>query len=90
MDNLIMAFDNKLGQANLRVVDDETYDLLYDIYKNQEIGNDGYDKMIDEFWRIFCKIDEKKNFRHILLQWNSHDHLETPIKFKRILQVLEY
>jgi len=87
MDNLIIDFDG-IGEASLHVVDDETYDILFNLYENQKAGHDGYDEMIEEFWRIYNKADEKKNFQRLVLQWNSHDHLEKPIKFKRMLQVL--
>jgi hypothetical protein len=87
MDNLIIAFDT-IGEASLNIVDDESYDRLYEIYKNQGAGHDGYDKMIEEFWGVFTELDNEKNFQHIGLQWNSDDNLEKPITFKRILQLL--
>ena len=86
MDNLIISFGT-IGEAGLHIVDDDTYDTLYEIYKNQKPG--GYDDMMEEFWKVFHEIDEKKNFQFKVLQWNSDDTFEKPITFKRILQLLD-
>lgn len=87
MDNIIFTFD-EIGEAGMDIVDDESYDILFKLYESQQPGHQGYDEMIEEFWGVFAELNEKKNFKHILLQWNSHDHLEEPITFKRILQVM--
>ncbi len=89
MENLIIAFDG-IGEASLYIVDDKTYDTLYAIYENQESGGNGYSKMMGDFWRKFEKIENinGKDFQRLTLQWNSDDHLESPVTFKRILQLL--
>jgi len=88
MDNLIILFGT-IGEASMTVVDDETYDLLFELYENQSEGYNGYSEMYEKFSKILNEMDNKKNFQHLVLQWNSHDDLENPITFKRILQVLE-
>ena len=85
MKNLIIAFDS-IGEASLYVVDNKTYDLLFELYKNQKPGANGYSEMMEEFWKV---LNERERVKSIYLQWNSHNHLKTPITFKRILQVLQ-
>lgn len=90
MDNLIISFSS-IGEAGLTIVDDKTYDLLYELYENQEAGSNGYSEMMEKFWKTLEECEEKSEdkFQHICLQWNSHDNLKEPVTFKRILQVLE-
>ena len=89
MKNLIIAFDS-IGEANLYVVDNKTYDLLFELYKNQKQGSNGYSEMMEEFWKVLHERDIKGGrVKSIYLQWNSHNHLKTPITFRRILQVLQ-
>ena len=89
MDNLIITFDG-IGEAGLSIVDDKTYDILYAIYDNQGPGPNGYSEMMEKFWQEFEKIEKVngKDFQRLILQWNSHTHLERPVTFKRILQLL--
>jgi len=89
MNDLIIAFDS-IGEAALYVVDEKTYDLLFEIYKNQTAGSNGYSDMMEKFWKVLVDRETERggSFDHILLQWNSHDHLKETITFKRILQVL--
>jgi len=89
MKNLIIAFDS-IGEASLYVVDNKTYDLLFELYKNQKPGANGYSEMMEKFWKLLNEREAKGGrVKSIYLQWNSHDHLKTPITFKRILQVLQ-
>jgi hypothetical protein len=89
MENLIIAFDG-IGEASLYIVDDKTYDILFAIYESQEATGDGYSKMMGDFWRRFEKIENSNgiDFQRLTLQWNSDDILESPVTFKRILQLL--
>ncbi len=89
MDNLIIAFDG-IGEASLTIVDDNTYDILYAIYENQESGANGYSEMMEKFWAELEKIEKvfKTDFQRLVLQWNSDDTLKSPVTFKRILQLL--
>ncbi len=87
MKNLIIAFES-IGEASLYVVSDKTYDLLFELYKNQKQGPNGYSEMMEEFWKVLNEL-KGGSVKSIYLQWNSHNHLETPITFKRILQVLQ-
>lgn len=89
MKNLIIAFDS-IGEANLYVVDNKTYDLLFELYENQKAGPNGYSEMMEEFWTVLNKREIKGgSVKSIYLQWNSHNHIKTPITFRRILQVLQ-
>ena len=89
MRNLIIAFDS-IGEATLYVVDNKTYDLLFELYKNQKAGPNGYSEMAEEFWKVLNERETKGGrVKSIYLQWNSHNHLKTPITFKRILQLLQ-
>jgi hypothetical protein len=81
LENLIIAFDS-IGEATLYVVDDKTYDILFELYENQK----DYSEMMEEFWKVINELDYVKT---TFLQWNSHHHFTTPITFKRILQVLQ-
>ena len=88
MDNLIIAFES-IGEAILYVVDDKTYDALFELYENQKPGSNGYSEMMEEFWNVMDLAEEQGgNSDRFSLQWNSHDHLDDPITFNRILQVL--
>ena len=89
MDNLLIAFES-IGEGSLYVVDDETYDILFAIYENQEVGADGYSKMMEKFWTELRRIEAErgKEFPYRCLQWNSDDEFDEPITFKRVLQVL--
>ncbi len=89
MKDLIIAFYS-IGEADLYVVDNKTYDLLFELYKNQKQGPNGYSEMMEEFWKVLNEHQEKAGrVESIYLQWNSHNHLKTPITFRRILQVLQ-
>jgi len=84
-DNLIIAFEG-IGEANMYVVNDETFDLLFDLYENQEAGPQGYSNMMEKFWDILNEPNFKSS---VYLQWNSFDDLPEPVTFNRILQVLQ-
>jgi hypothetical protein len=89
MDNLIIAFES-IGEATLYVVNDETYDKLFELYENQKPGSHGYSEMMDKFWDVMNLAEEQGgSLDRFTLQWNTHDHFETPIIFNRILQVLQ-
>jgi len=85
MDNLFIDL-NEIGGASMYIIDDESYDILFDIYDNQK--PDGYHDMMEEIWKKFDELYVKNHFQYIGLQYNSHDHLDEPITFKRILQVM--
>lgn len=85
MDNLIIAFES-IGEGSMYVVDDQTFDILYDLYENQSAGSKGYSEMMDKFWDVLNKRGPKQS---IYMQWNSYDDLPTPVTFTRILQVLQ-
>ena len=85
MDNLIIDL-NEIGGAGMYIVDDESYDALFEIYDKQK--PDGYDEMMEELWDKLEEIRKEKDFKYIGLQYNSHDHLDKPIVFKRILQIM--
>jgi len=89
MENLIILFDG-IGEASLYIVDDKTYDILYAIYDSQESDGSGYSKMMDKFRKEFENIEKinGEEFKPLGLQWNSDDILESPVTFKRILQLL--
>ena len=87
MDNLLIMFDS-IGEATLSVIDDESFDILAEIYENQTEGHNGYDEMLEKFHHQFNELDKVKKFRQKYLQWNSDDTFEESITFKRILQLM--
>ena len=89
MRNLIIIFGS-IGEASLYHVDDKTYNLIFELYKNQGIGLDAYSNMMGKIYKILEEKERKENnsVESIFLQWNSHNCFREPITFKRILQLL--
>ena len=87
MDNIILEFEY-VGQGTMFFVDDDSYDELFKIYDNQQPG--GYEIMYERFNKKLDQLNQAKNFKTLHLQYNSHDHMDEPITFKRILQVLAF
>ena len=85
MDNLIIAFET-IGEADMYIVDDDTFDILFELYENQGPGSDGYSKMMEKFWDV---LNERGYKKRVSLQWNSHDDLSRTVTFNRILSVLQ-
>jgi hypothetical protein len=77
-----------MGEGSLFMVDEDVYDKIFEIYENQH--PDGYEEAMDQIMNLIINFEDKGKVERICLQYNSHDDLQEPVTFKRILQLMIY